>query len=100
MRRSLRASRIRTVAGAGTAALEFHIRRVPEGVVSSHVADAVQRGDTLELQGPYGSACLRDHDERPLLLVAGGTGLAPMKSILLAALALPHPRPIALYHGV
>jgi CDP-4-dehydro-6-deoxyglucose reductase/ferredoxin-NAD(P)+ reductase (naphthalene dioxygenase ferredoxin-specific) len=84
----------------GEAALEFHIRRVPEGVVSSYVADEVQRGDTLELQGPYGTACLRDPDVRPLLLVAGGSGLAPMKSILLAALALPQPRPIYLYHGV
>jgi len=84
----------------GEAALEFHIRRVPEGVVSSYVADEVQLGDTLQLQGPYGTACLRDTDDRPLLLVAGGSGLAPMKSILLAALALPQPRPIALYHGV
>ena len=84
----------------GEAALEFHIRRVPNGVVSSYVADTVQIGDTLKLQGPYGTACLRDTDDRPLLLAAGGSGLAPMQSILLAALAGPQPRPIYLYHGV
>jgi len=84
----------------GEATLEFHIRRIPEGVVSSYVADAVQLGDTLQLQGPYGTAYLRHTDDRPLLLVAGGAGLAPMKSILLAALALSQPRPIYLYHGV
>jgi CDP-4-dehydro-6-deoxyglucose reductase/ferredoxin-NAD(P)+ reductase (naphthalene dioxygenase ferredoxin-specific) len=84
----------------GEAALEFHIRRVPDGAVSSYVADELQRGDTLKLRGPYGTAYLRDTDVRPLLLVPPGSGLAPMKSILLAALALPQPRPIYLYHGV
>jgi CDP-4-dehydro-6-deoxyglucose reductase/ferredoxin-NAD(P)+ reductase (naphthalene dioxygenase ferredoxin-specific) len=84
----------------GESVLEFHIRHIPHGVVSGHVVNQAHLGETLKLAGPYGTAYLRAADACPLLLVAGGSGLAPMKSILLAALALPRTSPIYLYHGV
>jgi len=84
----------------GESVLEFHIRRIPHGVVSAYVANQARLGETLKLEGPYGMAYLRTQDACPLLLVAGGSGLAPIKSILLAVLALPSTHPIYLYHGV
>lgn len=78
---------------------EFHIRHVPGGKVSGHVFHQVQVGDELVLHGPHGSACWEQVTTAPLLLVAGGTGLAPVLSILRAALAAGQPVE-ALYHGV
>jgi CDP-4-dehydro-6-deoxyglucose reductase/ferredoxin-NAD(P)+ reductase (naphthalene dioxygenase ferredoxin-specific) len=80
--------------------LEFHIRRVPGGVVSGHVARETRAGDPVQLEGPYGAAFLRQPAEEPIVLIAGGSGLAPMKSILLAALVQQVKFPIHLYHGV
>lgn len=80
--------------------LEFHIRHAPGGVVSGHVARETCMGDTLLVEGPYGTAFLRESEIEPTLLIAGGAGLAPMKSILLAALAQDAERSIRLYHGV
>ncbi|MGH8772124.1 MAG: FAD-binding oxidoreductase, partial [Burkholderiales bacterium] len=65
--------------------LEFHIRRVPDGLVSTYVAEELSIGERIKIEGPYGGAQLRENPARPMLLVAGGSGLAPMKSILLAA---------------
>lgn len=84
----------------GDELLEFHIRHVPGGTVSSHVARQVRAGDRVRVQGPYGTAFLRKPAEEPILLVAGGSGLAPMKSILLALRAQQVKSPIHLYHGV
>lgn len=78
---------------------EFHVRRVPGGHVSGHVFDQLQVGDQVEVQGPYGAACWTQTTPAPLLLVAGGTGLAPILSILRTALAAGQSI-TALYHGV
>jgi CDP-4-dehydro-6-deoxyglucose reductase/ferredoxin-NAD(P)+ reductase (naphthalene dioxygenase ferredoxin-specific) len=80
--------------------LEFHIRHMPEGITSTYVAKKLQPGERVRLEGPFGTAFLREPITRPLVLVAGGSGLAPMKSILLAALDRQCGRPIHLYHGV
>jgi naphthalene 1,2-dioxygenase ferredoxin reductase component len=80
--------------------LEFHIRRVPDGITSGYVAERLQPGERVRLEGPYGTAFLREPITRPLVLIAGGSGLAPMNSILLAALGKPCDCPIHLYHGV
>ena len=84
----------------GESVLDFHIRRLPNGVVSGYVIDQARIGESLWLKGPYGTAYLRPPATCPLLLVAGGSGLAPIKSILLAALEWPRTHPIYLYHGV
>lgn len=78
---------------------EFHIRHVPGGKVSGHVFHQARLGDQVVVHGPYGTACWEQVTPLPLLLVAGGTGLAPVLSILRAALAAGQ-QVGALYHGV
>jgi NAD(P)H-flavin reductase/ferredoxin len=82
--------------------LEFHIRVLPNGLISGHVANSLRRGDTVTVHGPFGDACWdAPPSDEPLLLLAGGTGLAPMLSVLDAALADGQaPSRIHLYHGV
>ena len=67
--------------------LYFHIRRFPDGVVSPALGDDIKVGHRVRVSGPFGSAFLRrDHPGR-IVLVAGGTGFAPMWSIAAAAIA-------------
>ena len=84
--------------------VEFHIRIVPGGVVSEHVATRLREGDSVELRGPFGEAYWEGASSvrhGPLLLVAGGTGLAPILSVLDAALGDGVPaEQVHLYHGV
>ena len=64
----------------GERRLEFLIKKIPDGLMSGWLARA-RPGDRLDLTGPMGSFYLRDGD-RPLLFLAGGTGLAPFLSML------------------
>jgi NAD(P)H-flavin reductase/ferredoxin len=82
------------------AVLEFHIRAIPGGTVSGFVAGALAVGTTLRMTGPYGAAWLREGHRGPILALAGGSGLAPVKSIVERALALGTGRDIHLYFGV
>lgn len=59
----------------------LHIRHVPDGRFSAQVAQLVP-GDTLQIELPFGQVALRADDARPIVFVAGGTGFAPVKSIL------------------
>lgn len=88
----------------GERELEFHIRLVPNGLVSQYVAREIEVGSVVEVRGPFGDAHWDDvhiAKQGPLLLLAGGTGLAPILSVLDAALrdGVP-PQQIHVYHGV
>ncbi len=61
--------------------LELVITKVPDGAVTTYVHDYLKENDELTIYGPYGDFYLRDSD-RGILLIATGSGLAPMKSIL------------------
>ena len=74
--------------------LHFHIRRVPEGKVSSALGHDIARGHRIKLSGPYGSAFLRRNHRGPIVLVASGTGFAPMWSIAVAAIMEQPKRPL------
>jgi ferredoxin-NAD(P)+ reductase (naphthalene dioxygenase ferredoxin-specific) len=80
--------------------LEFHVRLVPDGRVTGHIETALAVGDAVRVSGPLGTAYLRRKHEGPMLCVAGGTGLAPVLSIVRAALAEGMSQPIHLYFGV
>lgn len=79
--------------------LEFHVRRVPEGKVTGYVSEQLKIGDTVRVSGPLGTAYLRRKHEGPMLCVAGGTGLAPVLSIVRGALACGMQNPIHVYFG-
>lgn len=83
-----------------SAELEFHVRRVPHGQASGYVFERLRPGDAIRVSGPLGTAYLRDAHAGPILAVAGGSGMAPIKSILETALAADPTRAIHLYFGV
>jgi naphthalene 1,2-dioxygenase ferredoxin reductase component len=83
----------------GDPVLEFHIRRVPGGATSERVANGLAVGDRVMVEGPFGSSYLRHRHTGPMLLVAGGSGMAPMKSIVETALDHGFTQPIRFYFG-
>ncbi|MDB5773066.1 MAG: 2Fe-2S iron-sulfur cluster binding protein [Burkholderia sp.] len=80
--------------------LEFHVRLVPEGRVTGYIANELKAGDSVRVSGPLGTAYLRKTHEGPMLCIAGGTGLAPVLSIVRGALAAGMTNPIHVYFGV
>jgi CDP-4-dehydro-6-deoxyglucose reductase len=80
--------------------LQLHIRHVPGGFFTGHVFTKMQEKDLLRFQGPFGMFFLREDSDRPAILVAGGTGFAPIKGILEYAFAKGVTRPWHLYWGV
>ena len=79
--------------------LELHIRRVPGGRFTAYVFDELEEGALLRIEGPFGQLFLRSDTARPAILVAGGTGLGPVKGILEDAMARGDPRPLHVYWG-
>ena len=79
--------------------LEFVIRHMPDGLASHHVATELKVGDSVRLKGPYGDAYWRAKD-LPIIAVAGGSGIAPIRSIVRTALQLGHRQSIHMYLGV
>jgi naphthalene 1,2-dioxygenase ferredoxin reductase component len=80
--------------------LVFHIRHMPGGRTSSHVARQLKVGDKVKVSGPLGVSYLRESHAGPVLLIAGGSGLAPIQSILCTLLARGYAAPVRLYFGV
>jgi NAD(P)H-flavin reductase len=66
--------------------LQFHIRRFPDGAVSSALGDDIRAGHRVRVTGPLGSAHFRPNHHGRIVLVASGTGFAPMWSIAAAAI--------------
>ena len=77
----------------------FLVKITPGGLMSEYLSQRAQVGDTLELTGPMGSFFLRSGQRRALLL-AGGTGLAPLLSILEKMRTESSTRPVHLVYGV
>ncbi|WP_428035579.1 anthranilate 1,2-dioxygenase electron transfer component AntC [Amphritea sp.] len=81
--------------------LKFLIRLLPQGVMSDYLRDRVKPGDTLRLKAPLGAFYLHQIT-RPLILVAGGTGLAAFLGMLDEMSAHParYTQPVTLFYGV
>ena len=78
--------------------VEFIIRRVPDGICTSWVHDFLKEGDEVMLNGPHGDFHLRDTDA-PIIMIAGGSGLAPFKGMLRKLAADKSPRKIRFFFG-
>ncbi|AZD37026.1 Benzoate 1,2-dioxygenase, ferredoxin reductase component [Pseudomonas chlororaphis subsp. aurantiaca] len=79
--------------------VSFLIRNVPGGLMSSFLTGLAKAGDHMSLAGPLGSFYLRDI-RRPLLLLAGGTGLAPFTAMLEKIAEQGSEHPLHLIYGV
>ncbi len=80
--------------------LEFHIKRVPGGVVSHWLSDGVQLGDPLTVTGPMGECFYHEAESvEGVLAVGTGSGLAPLWGIVRDALTQGYEKPIILCHG-
>ncbi len=80
--------------------IELHIRIVPDGHYSPYVLDHLKVKDILRIQGPFGTYFLRTDEQRPIIMVAGGTGFAPIKGLIEEAIETNHNQPIHLFWGV
>jgi ferredoxin-NAD(P)+ reductase (naphthalene dioxygenase ferredoxin-specific) len=84
----------------GDAEMELQIRKVPDGRVTDYVFSHLKVGDAVRVSGPMGTAFLRKKHTGPMLCVGGGTGLAPVLSIVRGALDTGMTNPMHLYFGV
>ena len=72
----------------GEGVWSFQIKNKPGGAATKFLFDGAKPGDRLHIDGPYGTAYLREDCPRDLVLLAGGSGLSPMVSIARGAVAL------------
>ncbi len=80
--------------------IELHIRRVEGGQATGWLHSHIQLGQKLSFSGPYGRFFVRKSKEKPLLFLAGGSGLSSPKSMILDLLEQGCTQPITLIHGV
>jgi len=80
--------------------LELQIRHVPGGYFTDHVFGKLKEKDLLRFRGPLGTFFIREDSDRPIIMVAGGTGFAPIKSMLEYLFYHEITRPVHLYWGV
>jgi CDP-4-dehydro-6-deoxyglucose reductase, E3 len=62
--------------------LELHVRHMPGGKFTDHVFGPMKEKDILRIEGPYGSFFLREDSDKPMVLLASGTGFAPIKAVI------------------
>jgi CDP-4-dehydro-6-deoxyglucose reductase len=62
--------------------IELHLRHLPGGKFTEHVFGAMKERDILRMEGPFGSFFLREDSDKPMILLASGTGFAPIKAII------------------
>lgn len=79
--------------------LELHVRHVPGGLFTGQVFESMAAKALLRIEGPLGAFFLREDSERPMLMVAGGTGFAPIQGMIEHAMEMDSNRPIHFFWG-
>jgi CDP-4-dehydro-6-deoxyglucose reductase len=79
--------------------VELHIRHMPGGKFTDHVFSAMKEKEILRIEGPFGSFYLREDSDKPMVLLASGTGFAPIKAIVEHMQFKGITRPAVLYWG-
>ncbi|HZZ12186.1 MAG TPA: CDP-6-deoxy-delta-3,4-glucoseen reductase, partial [Paraburkholderia sp.] len=79
--------------------IELHIRHMPGGAFTDHVFNTMKERDILRFEAPLGTFFLREDSEKPIVLLASGTGFAPLKAIVEHAVFKKLNRPMTLYWG-
>ena len=80
-------------------AIELHLRHLPGGKFTDHVFGAMKEKDILRVEGPFGSFFLREDSDKPMVLLASGTGFAPIKAIIEHLVHTKSQRKAVLYWG-
>ena len=81
------------------AGVELHIRHMPGGKFTDHVFTAMKEKEILRVEGPFGSFYLREDSNKPMVLLASGTGFAPIKAVIEHMQHKGITRPATLYWG-
>ncbi|RYY84177.1 MAG: CDP-6-deoxy-delta-3,4-glucoseen reductase, partial [Comamonadaceae bacterium] len=79
--------------------VELHIRHMPGGKFTDHVFSAMKEKEILRIEGPFGSFYLREDSDKPMILLASGTGFAPIKALIEQLQAKGTQREATLYWG-
>lgn len=77
--------------------IELHVRHF--GAMGTHLCTNINVGDTITIDGGFGACTYKAQCKKPMLAVAGGTGLAPIKALIEKALITSRENPVYLYHG-
>ncbi|MBV8665210.1 MAG: CDP-6-deoxy-delta-3,4-glucoseen reductase [Burkholderiaceae bacterium] len=79
--------------------ISLHIRHMPGGLFTDHVFNTMKERDILRFEGPLGTFFLREDSAKPMVMLASGTGFAPIKAIIEQAIHKGSERAIVLYWG-
>lgn len=79
--------------------LQLHVRRTPGGAFSRYVFEEMKERAIIRFEGPLGGFYLREDSDKPMILVAGGTGFAPIKAVIEHAFHKGVDRQMVLYWG-
>ena len=79
--------------------LELHIRHMPGGRFTDHVFGVMKEKEIQRIEGPFGSFFLREDSDKPMVLLASGTGFAPIKALIEHMQFQNIQRPATLYWG-
>ena len=79
--------------------IELHVRHVPRGEFTDYVFESMKEKTILRIQAPLGTFFLREESDRPMILMGGGTGFAPLKGMIEHAFHVGIDRPMHLYWG-
>ena len=79
--------------------LELHLRHVEGGVFTEHVFNEMKEKAIVRFEGPFGSFHISESSNRPLILIAGGTGFAPIKAMVEKLIEEDDTRPLQIYWG-
>jgi CDP-4-dehydro-6-deoxyglucose reductase len=79
--------------------LELHIRHMPGGKFTDHVFGEMKEKEIQRIEGPFGGFYLREDSQKPMVLLASGTGFAPIKAIIEQMQQNGITRPATLYWG-
>ena len=80
-------------------AITLHIRHMPGGLFTDQVFSTMKERDILRFEGPLGTFFVRDDSDKPMVLLASGTGFAPIKAIVEHERASGSQRRMTLYWG-
>lgn len=79
--------------------LTLHIRHMPGGLFTDQVFSTLKERDIMRFEGPHGSFFLREDSEKPIILLASGTGFAPIKALIEQLIHTESNRTMHLYWG-